>query len=173
MMDAVYRDCAWRGRQGCGSFAAMVATETQKLMTARLVDSLYTEAMLLADEARSYFDEAGRAEREALAPFERVNFSCESLKVTTRLMHVIAWLLTRKAIAAGEIREDPGNDSRRLGYAADSERDTFERLPAPAITLIEASIDLYERIAKIDRDMYEPRELSPALGLIRKIERAF
>lgn len=149
----------------------MVADMARKLMTARLVDSLYTEAMLLADEARSYFDEAGRFEREALAPFERVNFSCESLKVTTRLMHVIAWLLTRKAIAAGEIREDPANDGRRLGYAAESADGDYEKLPANAVALIEASVDLYERIAQIDREMYEPRGLSPALGLIRKIER--
>lgn len=151
----------------------MVANETQRRMTARLVESLYTEAMLLADEARGYFDLTGRVDREALAPFDRVNFSCESLKVTTRLMHVIAWLLTRKAIAAGEIREDPGSDSRRLGYAAESEAEHYMHLPAAAIELIQASVDLYERVSKIDRDMYEPRELSPALGLIRKIERAF
>lgn len=172
-MDAVYRVCAWRGGGRCGSLADMVADMSQKLMTARLVDSLYTEAMLLADEARSYFDEVGRAEREALAPLDRVNFSCESLKVTTRLMHVIAWLLTRKAIAAGEIREDPGNEGRRLGYAAESEHEVYAKLPETAVALVEASVDLYDRIAQIDREMYEPRGLSPALGLIRKIERAF
>ncbi|MBX9815950.1 MAG: DUF1465 family protein, partial [Sphingomonas sp.] len=42
----------------------------------RLVSQLYTEAMLLADEARGYFDEGGRAEREALEPMARVAFSC-------------------------------------------------------------------------------------------------
>ena len=35
-------------------------------ITPRLVDAFYTEAMLLADEARSYFDEAGRDERAGL-----------------------------------------------------------------------------------------------------------
>src|SRR6187402_1540029 len=50
----------------------------------KLVDSLYVEAMLLADEARSYFDVNGRAERDALPPMQRVGFSCESLRVTTR-----------------------------------------------------------------------------------------
>lgn len=56
----------------------------------RLVDSLYVEAMVLADEARGYFDQLGRDERDALEALSRVAFSCESLKVTTRLMHVIA-----------------------------------------------------------------------------------
>ena len=31
----------------------------------RLIDSLYVEAMLLADDARSYFDDDGREERDA------------------------------------------------------------------------------------------------------------
>ena len=32
--------------------------QPQVRITSRLIDSLYTEAMLLADEARSYFDDA-------------------------------------------------------------------------------------------------------------------
>jgi regulator of CtrA degradation len=151
----------------------MSGSETKSLMTARLVDSLYTEAMVLADEARAWFDEAGRTEREALEPLERVAFSCESLKVTTRLMHVIAWLLTRKAVAAGEIRDDARGDSRRLGHAAGSEPELLARMPAGAAALIAASIDLYERVARIDREMHAPEDLSPALDLLRRIERAF
>lgn len=57
-------------------------------ITPKLVDGLYTESMLLADEARSYFD-SDRARSISLAEVA-VAFSCESLKVTTRLMHVIA-----------------------------------------------------------------------------------
>jgi regulator of CtrA degradation len=153
--------------------AAMPLEDARKKMTARLVDSLYTEAMLLADEARSYFDEGGRAERDALGPMERVGFSCESLKVTTRLMHVIAWLLTRKGIASGEIREDEGHpDSRRLGPAADSDSAAVAGLPPGARAIVEGSIDLYARVTRIDREMTEPEPLSPALGLLRRIERA-
>src|SRR4029453_11635297 len=79
-------------------------------ITSRLIDSLYTEAMLLADEARSYFDDGGREDRLALEPFVRVPFACESLKVTTRIMHIVAWLLTQRAVETGEI---PGHEGRR------------------------------------------------------------
>jgi regulator of CtrA degradation len=152
----------------------MPLDQSKKLMTGRLIDSLYTEAMVLADEARSYFDEIGRSERDGLSPIERVAFSCESLKVTTRLMHVIAWLLTRKAVAAGEIAErDATHDSRRLGQAADSAPAAIEALPETARGIVAASIDLYERIARIDREMIEPEADSPALGLIRRLERTF
>src|SRR6476661_1078328 len=77
-------------------------------ITPRLINSLYTEAMLLADEARAYFDEAGRDDRQLLEPFARVGFACESLKVTTRIMHIVAWLLTQKAVETGEIRSADG-----------------------------------------------------------------
>ena len=82
----------------------------------KLTDALYVEAMLLADEARGYFDQMGRDQRDSLDAMARVSFSCESLKVTTRLMHVIAWLLTQRAVAAGELQErDALDPSRRLG----------------------------------------------------------
>ena len=93
----------------------MLPDENKAQLTPRLVDSLYTEAMLLADEARAYFDRHGREERESLDPLLRVGFSCESLKVTTRLMHVVAWLLTQRAVEAGEIsRAHARKPARRL-----------------------------------------------------------
>ena len=84
------------------------AHQAQVRITSRLIDSLYTEAMLLADEARSYFDDAGRDERRTLEPFARVGFACESLKVTTRIMHIVAWLLTQRAVETGEIKSADG-----------------------------------------------------------------
>jgi regulator of CtrA degradation len=85
---------------------------------AAAVDSFYTEAMVLADEARAYFDEAGRDDRGALDPFVRVAFACESLKVTTRIMHIVAWLLTQRAVESGEIISADGRrPERRLGNA--------------------------------------------------------
>src|SRR5688572_10723918 len=92
--------------------------EARLPLTAKLVASLYTEAMLLADEARSYFDSNGRSDRDSLDPVDRVGFSCESLKVTTRLMHVIAWLLTQRAVEDGDLSRIQARDSdHRLGEA--------------------------------------------------------
>src|SRR6478735_4228306 len=90
-------------------------------ITPRLIESLYTEAMLLADEARTYFDREGRDERSQLDPFVRVGFACESLKVTTRVMHIVAWLLTQRAVETGEIKSADGRrPERRLGNADES-----------------------------------------------------
>src|SRR3954471_11271012 len=125
--------------------------EPQVRITSRLVNALYTEAMLLADEARSYFDDVGREERSSLHPFARVGFACESLKVTTRIMHIVAWLLTQRAIESGEIPRRPGRRAdRRLGHAQDSDPAVVATLPPSAQRLIGASADLYARVHRLD-----------------------
>lgn len=141
----------------------------------RLVNSLYTEAMVLADEARAYFDHAGREHREALDPVRRVTLSCESLKITTRLMHVLAWLLTERAVEIGQMDEaEASGTGRRLGDAAASDVETVQGLPAQAIALIDASQDLYARVRRLEHDgPAEASPTSPALSLLDRLERAF
>jgi regulator of CtrA degradation len=141
----------------------------------RVVDSLYVEAMVLADEARAYFDRPGAVERDSLPPLLRVSFSCESLKITTRLMHIVAWLLTRRAIEAGEMVAGPVQDhARRLGRADDSDPAAFAALPQTARSLIETSRDLYRRVERLDVEHDRPtRAPSPARGLLHRLENVF
>jgi len=147
--------------------------EPQSRITPRLIESLYTEAMVLADEARAYFDDQGRDERLSLAPFVRVGFACESLKVTTRVMHIVAWLLTQRAVETGEITNPEGRrPERRLGKAGDSDPRIVEQLPEGATKLIHASVDLYARIKRLDEGQFmdEPAP-SPARALMGRLER--
>jgi regulator of CtrA degradation len=145
----------------------------QARITSRLIDSLYTEAMLLADEARSYFDDAGRDERSMLEPAARVGFACESLKVTTRIMHIVAWLLTQRAIESGEIPLRAGHrPERRLGHAQDSDPAIVEQLPPSARNLIQASAELYARVKRIDEGTFDADvPQSPARALMGRLER--
>jgi regulator of CtrA degradation len=145
------------------------------VLSPRLVSALYIEAMVLADEVRTYFDETGREERDSLAPLQRVSFSCESLKVTTRLMHIIAWLLTWRAVEAGEISAAQAREpSRRLGVASDSDDTTVVLLPERARMLINGSRDLYDRIVRLDAGLApESPQVSPARKLIDRLEAAF
>jgi regulator of CtrA degradation len=121
-------------------------------ITPKLVDSLYLEAMTLADEARGYFDREGAADRGKLDPVARVAFSCESLKVTTRLMHVVSWLLVRKAVQAGELdAAEAAHPDRRLGRATDSDDPArLIYLPAKSREIVDRSRDLYDRVSRLD-----------------------
>ena len=75
------------------------------------IESLYAEAMLLASEARGCFafergavgEQNEQNEQNEQDTDTRIAFVCESLKTTTRLVHVIAWLLNQRALLAGEI----------------------------------------------------------------------
>jgi len=150
-------------------------TDEAQPITPRLLDSLYTEAMLIADEARSYFEDDAAGDRRGLDPFDRVGLSCESLKVTTRLMHVVAWLLTQRAIRSGELEPSAGRrPGRRLGKASESDLALVERLPPPARKLIDASRDIYGRVKRLDAEGMEvTTAISPARALQSRLERAF
>ncbi|UAK23474.1 DUF1465 family protein [Sphingomonas nostoxanthinifaciens] len=138
-------------------------------LSGRLAETLYTEALLLADEMRGYFDGPGARDRDTLGPSERVLYACESLKATTRLMHVIAWLATRRAVEAGELVSDDG-----LGMSASSSAAELGRLPTAPRRLILAGIDLYERVERIAAGIDAPvAAASPARVLIQRLERAF
>jgi regulator of CtrA degradation len=132
---------------------------------ARLAEALYTEAMLLADETRSYLDGQGQADRAALEPRDRVLFACETLNATTRLMQVIAWLLVRRA--------PEGGAGQRLGTAPSADRARVERLPAQARQLIDAGLDLYMRAGRLESGALEQLGESPARSLLLRLERAF
>lgn len=150
----------------------MSAIGTDAHLTPMLIDSLYVEAMVLADEARSYFDKQGRGDRLALDPMLRVGFSCESLKVTTRLMHVIAWLLTQRAVEAGELsRMQARRPKRRLGHAPESDEELVARFPTEAQELIASSQDLYARIERLEEGGHAP-QVSPARSLLNRLERS-
>lgn len=142
-------------------------------VTPKLLDSLYTEAMLLADEARSYFDRDQMMGN--LSPEISVAFSCESLKVTTRLMHSIAWLLNQKALRAGELSQfDANSDVRDLGYAPASDGFQVARFPTEAQDLIAASEDLYFRLQRFSGKMRDQSAVkSEPLAMIERIRASF
>jgi regulator of CtrA degradation len=131
----------------------------------RAVETLYTEALLLADETRAHLDGEGREARDRLDPYARVQFACETLKASTRLMQVIAWLTAAR-----------GQDGPRatLGGATASAPEVLGCLPSPTRRLILAGIDLHERTGRLASGTDAPITIeSPARALIQRLERVF
>ena len=140
-------------------------------LTSKLIDSLYCEALVLADEARSAFEETDMT----LSPRETLALSCESLKVTTRLMQIIAWLLNHKAYRAGELTLDElHTEERSLGYAVASDEELVALLrPVPA-QLARESEELYYRVHRMAARLAGTyREQQPVRELHDRLERAF
>ena len=149
----------------------MVAIADTKV-TAKIIDALYVEAMVLADDARAYFDTFSREERDALGPVLRVAFSCESLKVTTRLMHVIAWLLARRQ-GGSDVGASSVHGPLKLGGPTETDPEAILGLPDGAQIRISASLDLYARVARLEAELQraEPAE-SPARALFDRLSRS-
>ena len=167
-------------RQSLWQSNEMQDVTISRQMSRKLIDSLYVEAMVMADEARAYFDAQADDDRQALEIMVRVSFSCESLKVTTRLMHVIAWLLTQRALLNGELHQiDLSDPKYQLGDTARSDREVVARFPFAARALIDASQDLYDRVTRLQRSMIADGQImpaippSPARQLLDRLERSF
>lgn len=146
--------------------------EGDSRFTAKLVEALYVDAMVLADEARSYFEGDGIGMGEDASAFDRVEMSCESLRVTTRLMHAIAWLLNQKAYFAGEISaQSLRRGGGQLGTTNPSDPKVVERLPAEAARLVRESEHLIERLSRLEASLKQgPAEPVPAEHRVHELQ---
>ena len=118
-----------------------------------IIESLYSEALVLADEARATFDLSGRlgpvGADEDLA---RVALSCEALRTTTRMMHAIAWLLNQRAYFAGELSEFQLRHHGRLPPAQPPSSEKQLALLGPETRdLIRRTERFHARIARLDK----------------------
>ena len=129
-----------------------------------IVEALYCEALVLADEARASFDLSGRltsaSEDEDLA---RIALSCEALRTTTRMMHAIAWLLNQRAYFAGELSEFQLRRHGRLpSRQPEAGAAQLAALPAELIGLSERTRRFYARIERLDAAWQRRFEMYPA-----------
>ncbi len=149
--------------------------DSEALITPKLLDALYTESMVLADEARSYF-ESGRFNEQCQDDATlSVSFSCESLKVTTRLMHCIAWLLNQRALHGEDMTDgEAWNHDRELGYAAASDRPMVELFPDEARYIIDSSEELFQRLQRLSARLEQQEASEPAVhNMFRRLQSSF
>ena len=134
------------------------------------VENLYIEAMLLADEAHAAFAaqrDLGKSHGDAMA---QIGLACESLKTTTRLMHIIAWLLHRRAMFAGDPGAGPHDSAARIGEPVVADLDVCARFDASVRRIIAASERLFERIAAIEAGWDAPPAATPVRALLAQLE---
>ena len=124
-------------------------------ITRSIIEELYEHTLLLADEVRAVFDLGAASEHHSGIDDMRIALSIEGLRTTTRVMHVLAWLLNQRAYLEGELSR---NQMRRHGALADerpSDPEQLEHLLPETRALIGESEELYERVARLDADWRE------------------
>ena len=116
-------------------------------------DKTYDETMALLIAARDYMAYAAPLNRPGQEPVQRLRASCEALRLTARLSHVMAWLLAQKAVHAGEITQAKAAEAFRL---SDEDTDLLEAedgvstLPEGLQELLRKSRSLYIRVSRLD-----------------------
>jgi regulator of CtrA degradation len=112
----------------------------------------YGEAMSLLVEARDYLAHREPLDRGALAAEERLRFCSETMRLTSRLTQIMAWLMAQRAVYEGEIAPEralEGHDPL-AELEICMEEDATSRLPQRLSSLLERSRRLYVRVARLD-----------------------
>ncbi|HVI52650.1 MAG TPA: DUF1465 family protein [Candidatus Sulfotelmatobacter sp.] len=115
----------------------------------------YDETFDMIVEARNYMRHMLPRERRFGEDNEvGLRFSCEAMRVTSRLTQVMAWLMMQRAVLDGEItQEEALNDHNRLsGQDVCLSGDEYPpHMPAGLCSLLQRSQRLYERVLRLER----------------------
>lgn len=122
----------------------------------------YDEALALLIETRNYIAFQEPRDVADLGPEARLLVSQETMRITTRLTEIMAWLLCQRAVHAGEMTPA---EAFSEAYAIGGERVCLEdrwaeddRLPPAIRSLMDRSLRLYVRIRRLD-EMLRRNEL--------------
>ena len=118
----------------------------------------FREGMALVEETASYLDGEGRAASKELSRDAAMSYAGASMRLTTQLMQIASWLLVLRAVREKEMALSEAAEAKyRLEplALADNEHE-FAGLPQTLLLLIENARQLYDRIARLDADIFSP-----------------
>jgi len=115
-----------------------------------IIEALYTEALVLADDVRAVFAAGVREPMSGEDAYVRLALSTEGLKTTTRMMHILAWLLNQRALLAGELSENQVRLHGALPPDRASDETQLALLEPETRELIADTERLHQRIARLD-----------------------
>lgn len=140
-----------------------------------IIEDLYSEALLLADDARAVFDLRIGEKGDNASDSLKIALSIEGLRTTTRVMHVLAWLLNQRAFLAGELSAAQLARHNELPQERSADPANLEALEPETRALIRESEDLHARVARLDREMRraEQQAEAPVQAMQDRLAQAF
>jgi regulator of CtrA degradation len=148
--------------------------QSDVVQRAALLESLYGDVLSLVSRTSDFVG----ALKAGAVPGFTLNagpaYTVESMRHTTRLMQVMAWLLTQRAVETGEMTAEEAADPKyQLGAAdvclaepiagADMLPKTFREMSAE-------SDRVYRRIKRLAEQMDEPAPENPVHALLNRLE---
>ncbi|GGC97493.1 DUF1465 family protein [Aquisalinus flavus] len=157
-----------------------------RFVSSKMFSNIFGEGMKLVEETAGYLDGEGRDAARDLDRTEALSYAGISMRLTTRLMQIASWLLVMRAVREDEMSyEEASQDKYRLGSPEPTDRRKSEiqsgkelaGLPAELVRLRGETAKLYERIVRIDGELFDQPPLAPAqydaASRIEALNRAF
>jgi regulator of CtrA degradation len=145
-----------------------------------MFERTFKEGMGLVEQTAAYLDGPGRAASKRLSRTAALAYAGESMRLTTRLMQVASWLLVQRAVREGEMTLNEARSEKFRFANRDPKAQAFaglEDLPGELTELMKRSESIYERVRRIDADMYEqpPAALAPvgAAAQLARLQQSF
>jgi len=139
-----------------------------KNLSRPIIESLYSEALVLADEVRAVFALAQDSSPIIASDRLKLALSAEGLKTTTRMMHVLAWLLNQRAHFSGEMSQESLRRHGRLPADRRPREEDLELLEPATRELIMETVHLHRRIARLDHAWSEGFETRPDIHMMHE-----
>lgn len=138
---------------------------SESTLSSPFLDRTLGEATAMLIEARAYFTTDLRREAQLFDGRHRVILVSHQLRVTSRLAEVVAWLMFRKAVNAGELTE---REYRERSGRLEDIRVCMETGPVDVVEVpgglkdfLVRSRQLYLRVARLDRLVRHPDATAP------------
>jgi regulator of CtrA degradation len=117
--------------------------------------ALHDEAFSLLIEARNYIaSERQQGSPDSYSKSDYLDITLETMRLTTRLTQVMAWILAQKAVQSRELTPEQG--ASRLyqlsgqSVCLDSETGQAPHIPPMLSDLLRRSFDLYCRVNRLE-----------------------
>lgn len=135
-----------------------------RLASSQAFSALFREGMALVEETAGYLDGPGRKESKALERSAALAYATESMRLTTRLMQLASWLLLHRAVNEGEMSLAQANKEKtkvKLSIGDNGDQQMIAMLPARLRDLIERSVNLQERVRRLDSTIHSKAAPDP------------
>lgn len=116
----------------------------------------FREGMTLVEETANYLDGEGREASKMLSRSGALAYAGASMRLTTLLMQIASWLLVLRAVREGEMAVGEAGDAKyRLPAKDRMPVDLLDgELPNRLLLLIDEAGQLYDRIARLDLELF-------------------
>ena len=123
---------------------------------------VFNETMQLLGEAHEYFHLFGQDDQSRIDNNLKTLYSCEMSRITLRLSSVMAWIMVQRAVFSGKIHADEaaahyGLDFRDICLV--DNRVLHGVLPSYVCLLLDRSLELYERVVRLDEQFKQQRQI--------------